>query len=55
MRRRGVLPCDRARYLATVAALVAVYGAIVVLDWLLWITGREPIVNGDGQYPLEVE
>jgi len=43
------------RYAATVAALVAVYGAIVVLDWLLWITGRKPIVNGDGQYPLEVE
>ena len=50
-----ILPADRLRYAATVAALVAVSGVVVALDWLLWVTGRETVVNGDGVYPWEVE
>lgn len=45
-----ILPCDRARYLATVAALVAVYGVV----WLLDRVSRRPMMP-DGRWPWEVE
>lgn len=43
-----ILPCDRARYLATVAALVAVYGVV----WLLDRVSRRPTMP-DGRWPWE--
>lgn len=51
--KRGVLPCDRARYAVTVAELLAVYGVIVVLDWLARVTGRGPAIGPEGRYPFE--
>lgn len=48
-----VLPCDRVRYAATVAGLLAVYGAILVLDWVARVAGREPVIGPEGRYPWE--
>jgi len=51
--RPRVLPCDRVRYAATVAALLAVYALLWGLDVVSRLRGRGPVVDREGRYPWE--
>lgn len=50
-----VLPQDRVRYAATVAALLAVYAWIAVMDRAARLLKRGPVVDREGRYPWEEE
>lgn len=48
-------PLDRARWVGISLALLAIYGAVLVLDGVARAVGRRPIVDRDGLYPWERE
>lgn len=48
-----VLPCDRVRYAATVAGLLAAYGAIWVMDVAAQVMRRRRLMMDGGRYPWE--
>jgi len=50
-----IRPQDRVRYAATVAALLAIYAWIAVLDRAARLLRREPAVDREGRYPWERE
>ena len=50
--RGRVLPQDRLRYAVAVAGLLAVYGLLVMLDWVERVKGRRPMMD-EGRYYWE--